>query len=74
MGDHLIGMVMDVDDDLLGAGLDKGVERVVDHRFAGDLDERFRDRIRDRAHPGAEPGGQHHRVLDRHRGQPSFSL
>jgi len=73
MGDHLLGVVVHIDDNSFGTGFHKSVEHIIDHWLAGDLYEWLRDRIGDRAHPSTEPGGQHHRVFDRHRGQPSFS-
>ena len=64
---HLIGEMVDVDRRRLDPGAFDRIERIVDHRLAGDAHQRFRYGIGNGAQAGAEPRGEHHGILDRHR-------
>ena len=57
---HLVGEVVDVDDDGVDAGFLEAVEDMVEKRAAGDLDQRLGLRQRQRAHARAEAGGEQH--------------
>ena len=57
----LIREVIGVDDDLPDADLKQLVERVIEHRYAADLEQRLWRRKGKRPHAFAAPGGQNHR-------------
>src|SRR5439155_1317787 len=57
-------MMRNVYDDFFDAACDELVERVLDHRFAGNRDQRFGHRVGQRLESRAVTGGEHHGFFD----------
>jgi hypothetical protein len=58
----MVGQVVGVDQHVPDAGVDEGVDPVVEHGPAGDRDQALGHAVRERPQPTARPGRQHQRL------------
>ena len=61
-----VGEMMHIDHGALDTGIGQAVERIIDQRFAADLDERLWDVAVIRPHARAQAGRQHDRAVRHH--------
>ena len=63
--DDLLGVMMDVDDEVVGAGFDEATCDALEHGDAADVDQCLRGVACELAEPCAQAGGQDHCVHSR---------